>query len=177
MDPISPIMDALAMTQPATDAVSQVIEQYSNSTDVVVRQYQSYIVPLAKQDSTLSSKSSGHVFNPRPSRADLGSMSVLPIEIVQEICLRLDLRSLTRIKVVNRQMSNMVAGIPQYQNVTSQSLTILRGLLSVEIGGRITCQMLYEKLKDEACETCGGYGTHLYLLKFKRVCYMCFMFH
>lgn len=176
MDPIAPIMDALAMTQPVSSAVTRVVEQYSNSTNVVVRQHQSYIVPLEVDTlsaSTINSKITGSAF---PPTADLGNLNILPTELIQHVCMHLDLRSMTRIRAVNRQMSNLVAGIPQYQDIANQSLTLLKGLLAVKTGKNVTCRMLYNKLKNKACETCDGYGSHLYLLKFRRVCYMCFIF-
>lgn len=173
---MAPIMDALAMTHAVSSAVTQVIEQYSNSANVVVRQYHSYIVPLEAEDpasTTINSKITPIAHSPA---VDLGDLSFLPTELIQVVCMHLDLRSITNMRAVNRQMSNVVAGIPQYQAITNQSLTILKGLLAVEIGKKVTCRMLYNKLKNEACETCSGYGSHLYLLKFRRVCYMCFMF-
>lgn len=176
MDAISPIMDALAMTQSVTTAVSQIIEQYSNSTNVVVRQHQSYIVPLVEDNNLPITIKSTTISNALSPTAHLGILRGLPTELVQDICLRLDLRSIFRMRVVNRQMSKVVDGIPQYQTIANQSLTVLKGLLSVEMGKQISCQMLYDKLKNKACETCGEHGTHLYLLKFRRVCYMCFMF-
>ncbi|TID19906.1 hypothetical protein E2P81_ATG07203 [Venturia nashicola] len=176
MDPIAPIMDALAMTQSVPSAVTRVIEQYSNSTNIMVRQYQSYIVPLEVENSastTINSQTSPMALSPT---VDLGQLSILPTELIQDVCMHLDLRSIARMRAVNRQMSNVVAGIPQYQAIANQSLTILKGLLAFETGKKVTCRMLYNKLKNEACETCDGYGSHLYLLKFRRLCYMCFMF-
>jgi hypothetical protein len=175
IDTISAIMDALVMTQSVTEAVSQIIKQYSNSTDVVVRQYQSYIVPLSRENFLPKTKP-GTSLTFLPPTADLGILNILPTEIIQEICLRLDLRSLSRTKAVNRQMLSMVDGIPEYQSVAKQSLTILKGLLAVDIGQSASCKMLYKKLNTTTCETCGGYGTHLYILKLRTVCCMCFMF-
>lgn len=172
---MSAIMDTLAMTQSITDGVSHIIKRYSNSSDVVVRQYHSYIILLGKQHCHPPTSES--TSNLRLPTADLGSMSALPTEIIQEICLRLNLRSLAKLKTVNRQMSSVVDAMPQYHTIIGHSPSLLKGLLSVEIGDRVTCHTLYEKLKNEACETCGGYGSHFYLLKCKRVCYMCFMFH
>jgi hypothetical protein len=165
MDAISPIMEALAMTQFVTDAVSQVIKRYSNSSDVV-RHYHSFIVPL-----TQSLPPSTKHPDLSPPTVGLGKLDLFPIEIIQEICLRLNLYSLTRLKSVNRYMSAIVDAIPQYQIISRQPPRVLQGIgFMLGRGKGVSCQMVYEKLSNEACETCGGDGTHLSLVKFKRVC-------
>ncbi|KAE9993574.1 hypothetical protein EG327_004333 [Venturia inaequalis] len=151
---------------PTSSAVTSVIEQYSNSTNVLVRQYQSYMVPLEVEDAASTTINSQISLIALPPTVDLGNLGILPTEIIQDICMHLDLRSMTNMRAVNRQMSNVVAGIPQYQAIANQSLTILKGLLAVETGKMVTCGMLYNKLKNEACETCDGYGSHLYALGF-----------
>ncbi|QDS76679.1 hypothetical protein FKW77_000301 [Venturia effusa] len=169
-------MDALAMPQSVSSAVSQVVEQYSKSRNVIVQQYHTYLVPLTAKDPASVTINSKTILIAHPPAVDLGNLYILPIELLQDVCVHLDLRSLANMRAVNRQMSKVVSSIPQYQAIANQPLTILKSLLSVEPGKKVTCHMLYNKLKDQACETCGDYGSHLYLLKFRRICYMCFLF-
>lgn len=174
MDSFESFLSTLSMTQSHSSAsISRVIERYSTSSDALSRQYQSYIVPLDQHAPSSPQKKIVYI---NPSTADLGTLNMLPVEMIQEICIRLDLRSITRLRLVNRQFAAIVDSAPQYQLITRQSLEVLRGILSVEIGNWITVQALHRKLRNGDCESCGGAGSHLYLIRCKRLCYLCFLF-
>ncbi|KAH6653365.1 hypothetical protein BKA67DRAFT_501432, partial [Truncatella angustata] len=110
----------------------------------------------------------------RPPTTNVGDLDVLPPELQQEILSQLDLRSLTVFQRVNRRATELVNSLPQYKTINTHALNALRGILSIETGKWITYKTLYEKLCTLECENYGDFGGYLYLLTYKRVCFLCF---
>ena len=104
----------------------------------------------------------------------LGSLGILPLELLQRILSQLDLRTLTDIRRVNHLALQFVASIPQYKAINTHASDALRGILSIETGRWITCETLYTMLCTRECEQCGDFGGYLYILTCKRVCFLCF---
>jgi len=104
----------------------------------------------------------------------LGSLGILPLELLQRILSQLDLRTLTDIRRVNHLALQFVASIPQYKAINTHASDALRGILSIETGRWITCETLYAILCKPECEQCGDFGGYLYILTCKRVCFLCF---
>ena len=111
--------------------------------------------------------------NRPPPATSVGALDWLPPELVQEILLYLDLRSLTNVRRVNRRALDFVESLPQIKAVMAHAHDALRGILLIGTGGWITCRELYEKLCTFECERCGDFGGYLYLLTCRRVCFLC----
>ncbi|KAH6652892.1 hypothetical protein BKA67DRAFT_593057 [Truncatella angustata] len=88
-----------------------------------------------------------------PPRTNVGVLDALPPELLQKILSQPDLRTLTDFRRINRRVID---------------------ILSIKTGRWITCRTLYEKLCTPGCEQCGDFGSYLYLLTCKRVCFLCF---
>lgn len=110
---------------------------------------------------------------PIPPNADLGTLNTLPLELFHEIIRKLDLRTLTDFRHVNRQAMWLVESAPQYKTIRKHAFNALRGILCIQAGRWITCEMLYNKLCTAECEQCGDFGSYLYILTCERVCYVC----
>ncbi|KXN82004.1 hypothetical protein AN958_03302 [Leucoagaricus sp. SymC.cos] len=88
---------------------------------------------------------------------------------------QLDVRTLVNFRCVNRRALQLVHSIPSYKAIVAHAPVVLRGILSIEVGRWITCDMLYDELCTAECRTCGDFGGFLYILgTCKRVCYLCF---
>ncbi|KAI0433108.1 hypothetical protein F5Y09DRAFT_329277 [Xylaria sp. FL1042] len=107
------------------------------------------------------------------SRHSVGQLDVLPLEIITEILLALDLPTLTTFRRVNRRAMSLVNSLYQYSMVVKQCPNVLRAILSLNADS-FDCRTLYETLSEEKCETCNQFGSYLYLITCKRVCYICF---
>ena len=114
--------------------------------------------------------------NPIPNAyrdSDLGTLNTLPLELLHEIIKKLDLRTLTDFRHVNRRAMWLVESDPQFKTIRKHVFNALRGILCIDAGRWITCEMLYYKLCTAECEECGDFGGYLYILTCKRVCYLC----
>ena len=107
--------------------------------------------------------------------ADLGVFDLLPLEIIQRLLAQFDLRSFVNFQYLNRKSRVVAESVPEYKIIAQYAANTLRAIITVGLGQRITCEMLYDKLCTEKCETCGDFGGYLYLLTCQRVCYTCFV--
>ena len=104
---------------------------------------------------------------------DLGTLNTLPLELLHEIIHKLDIHTLTDLRHVNRRAMWLVESDPQYKTIRKHAFNALRGILCIETGRWITCEMLYNKLCTAECEQCGDFGGYLYILTCERVCFLC----
>lgn len=104
--------------------------------------------------------------------ASLGVLGGLPPEILQEILVKLDLNSLVDFWLSDQRAAEFLDSLPQYDAITTHAGNALRGALSIETGGLISCKLLHKMLCTPHCDNCGDFGTYLYLLTCKQVCFL-----
>lgn len=109
-----------------------------------------------------------------PPTASLGALDRLPIELLQEILIQLDLSTFMAFRCTNRRAKELADHLPQYKAITTNARNALRGILRIGTSRWITCKSLFEKLRTSACEHCGDFGGYLYILTCRRVCFLCF---
>lgn len=102
-----------------------------------------------------------------------GRLDRLPVELVAEILLTLDLPSLTAFRRVNRRAMGLVTSLHQYLKVVEHCPDILRAIVSID-AKHFDCATLFRTLSTSKCATCDHFGGYLYLVTCKRVCYSCF---
>ena len=97
----------------------------------------------------------------------------LPLELLIEILLHLDIPSLTRFRSLNRRAMEIVNSARQYTAIIEHCPNIIRAIVSIQADG-FDCGTLYRTLCTSRCSTCNRFGDHLYLIDCCRVCYLCF---
>lgn len=102
------------------------------------------------------------------------SLDVLSLELLHLVISQLDIRTLANFLWAGRSTLELVQSHPQYQAINTHARGALRGILAIGTGQGITCAMLYTSLCTANCQHCGEYGSHLYLLTCKRLCFRCF---
>lgn len=108
---------------------------------------------------------------------DLGDLEILSLELLHAILALVDVKTLTDFRRVNHQALGVVNSLPHYASVIKFAPDVIRGILSIETGRWITCQLLYDTLRSPNCESCGDFGGYIYLITCKRVCFLCFTNH
>lgn len=111
-----------------------------------------------------------HSIQPRLS---VGQLDMLPLEIVTDVLLTLDLPTLTAFRRVNRRAMSLVDSLHQYGMILKHCPNVLRAIISIH-ADYVNCTNLYKTLSTSKCETCDRFGSYLYLITCKRVCYFCF---
>ena len=98
----------------------------------------------------------------------------LPLELLIEILLHLDIPSLTRFRSLNHRAMEIVNSVHQYTAIIEHCPNIIRAIVSIQADG-FDCGTLYRTLCTSQCSTCNCFGNHLYLIDCRRVCYLCFI--
>lgn len=107
------------------------------------------------------------------ARCDLGVIDKLPLEIQQIILSSIDLQTLTDFCRVNRRARQVVDSIPEYSSIIRHSPDALHAALGIETARYFTCADLWQALTSRNCAGCGAFGSHIYLLTCKRICFKC----
>ncbi|PWY68646.1 hypothetical protein BO70DRAFT_366019 [Aspergillus heteromorphus CBS 117.55] len=131
------------------------------------------------KDNTLddidkASCSNKRLNNYHPPRYGLRILDRLPLEIIQMVLMRLDIRSLTDFRQVNRKARLVTDSIPQYRQILTHAPALFRRCLNIESARFFSCQELYNQLCTAECDSCGDFGGYLYLITCRRVCFLCF---
>jgi hypothetical protein len=118
-------------------------------------------------------------FTRTAAQETLGSLAVLPVELLHQILAQLDLRTLIDFRYVNRKAAEAVDGLPDYKLVAHYTPNTIHGVLAIGAGRWTTCEDICEALYEEECEVegCGLFAGYLYLPTCKKVCFECFTEH
>ncbi|KAK4113083.1 hypothetical protein N656DRAFT_789178 [Canariomyces notabilis] len=104
----------------------------------------------------------------------VGRLDLLPYELISQVLLALDLPSRTAFRRVNRRAMGLVDSLHEYQMVLKHCPNILRAIISIN-AKHFDLATLYRTLCTTKCAACNGsFGSYLYLITCKRVCYSCF---
>lgn len=112
-----------------------------------------------------------HSIDPQYS---LGLLDTLPLEVLCNVLVDIDVRSLTDFRRVKKRAMQVVDSIPEYQQTFKTCPALLRGLLSTELAANFSCEDLIETLHASKCATCGDFAGYIYILTCTRVCFLCF---
>lgn len=113
-------------------------------------------------------------FASKRERYGLGALERLPLELVHRVLVRLDVRSLTVFRRVNKSARLVTNSIPQLKRILVHAPALIRGCLNIGSAQFVSCQDLYATLSTAECDSCGDFGGYLYLVTCRRVCFLCF---
>ncbi|KAF1982724.1 hypothetical protein K402DRAFT_397255 [Aulographum hederae CBS 113979] len=117
-------------------------------------------IPLSTTHSTL------------PFEADLGELDKLPVELLTEILLDIDLAALYAFRSQNRLALSVVDQIPEYKTIITAAPVVLRTALGTKCT-TMTCRELYTALCSTKCSECNENAGFIYLPLCKRTCFFC----
>lgn len=152
---------------------------YTNRTSIPLRYHGLTYSVLRINDHTLDEHLTppSSAFPHRRARPraphGLGDLDGLPVELLNEILLHLDLRTLFDLRNVNLRASELVDSLPQFKALVAHAPNTIRGILQIGTGRWVTARSLYTRLCAPECEHCGDFGGYLYLMTGRRVCFLC----
>lgn len=109
----------------------------------------------------------------RTSTGGLGSLERLPLELLYDMLLRLDIYSLLKFRQTNLRSRQTVNSLKQYQLIVSHGLNLLCALLRTRLAIGISLLDLYRALCTKACTLCGEFAGFISLLTWTRCCFKC----
>lgn len=146
-------------TQPAT------MEEFKNLTREQIRDLNCFL------DDNVELPPS--IIGNRTPKNDLGTLDMLPLEIIKLILVDIDISTLMTFHQVNERAAQVIEGMPEYKVIASYAPSAIPAIVSANLGHRINCATFYRKLCLAHCEECGDFGGFIYLLTCTRVCLIC----
>ncbi|KAH6958065.1 hypothetical protein DER45DRAFT_561902 [Fusarium avenaceum] len=112
------------------------------------------------------------IFNDSPI-SRLGTLEILPNEILNTILRSLDLHSYLKFRNTSRRARNYSNELHEFQLVVKYGLECLRNLVRVGLAKCSTIEDLYYALTRENCTYCNEFGGFLFLPNITRCCFYC----
>lgn len=109
----------------------------------------------------------------RTSKAGLGSLDRLPLELLFDTLYRLDMYSLFKCRQINLRSRQMIDALNQYRRVVSHGLSLFCALLRTRLAIDITLLDFYKALYTKICTLCGEFGGFISILAWTRCCFRC----
>jgi hypothetical protein len=109
----------------------------------------------------------------RTSNTGLGSLDRLPLELLHDVLLHLDMHSLFNFRQIHLRSRLTVDSLKQYRMVVSHGLNLLCALLRTRLAIGVSLFEFYYALCTKACTLCGEFGGFISLLTWNRCCFTC----
>ena len=110
---------------------------------------------------------------PRAPVATLGDLGQLPLELVSFVVQYTDLRSVSRLRLVNRRSCLIVDDSIPYKFLVRQIPDTIASLKWADAWQHLTIHDLYSTLCKPTCMFCKDLGTYLWILEGVRCCFNC----
>ncbi|KAF5573789.1 cyclin f-box [Fusarium pseudoanthophilum] len=109
----------------------------------------------------------------RASNLGLGCLDRLPLELLHDMLVRLDVHSLFKFRQTNRGSRQAVDSLKQYQIVVLHGLNLFCALLRTRLAPEISLLDFYDALCLKPCSLGGEFGGFMSLLTWVRCCFKC----
>ncbi|KAM5473565.1 hypothetical protein MauCBS54593_002361 [Microsporum audouinii] len=116
--------------------------------------------------------SMAHPFN-HAAITTLGRMQILPVEILHEILLLLDMRSFFVFRQVNLRARQIASTVPGYQPLITHALEAICVILRTKISAWYTLKDIFNVLCTRDCLHCDSFGGFVFLPSLERCCFRC----
>lgn len=97
----------------------------------------------------------------------------LPLELIWQVCLLLDIASAINFSQVNRRARQIISSTRQFRQLGKYATSCLWLLLRTDLAPHIGAPALHSALTTEACTICGFFGGFILLPSAQRCCYFC----
>ncbi|PKY07638.1 hypothetical protein P168DRAFT_99293 [Aspergillus campestris IBT 28561] len=102
--------------------------------------------------------------------------SQLPLELIHQIFLELDVPSLGQVRRVNLATRHLVESFPVYQLLRQHAPDALRVMHATKCASFFPIHWLFTEFCQPWCRSCGEFGPYLYLPTVTRLCFQCCLF-
>lgn len=109
----------------------------------------------------------------RVSNVSLGNIDRLPLELLNEVCLHLDVLSVLKFRHINLRSRRIVDSLHEYQVAISHGLNALCALLRTKLAINVTLLDFYREICTKDCALCGEFGGFIFLPTWIRCCFEC----
>lgn len=104
----------------------------------------------------------------------LGQLSILPLELMTNVCLSLDIASAFSFSQVSRHAREAIASIREFRLVGKYTTGCLWVFLNAQVASHVDMVDLYSALTTSSCSFCSQFGDLLSIPTVQRCCLRCF---
>lgn len=159
------MVPAASMSPAQVDDILRIAAYHRTDFDLAV-------VWFPAREHAAVTKSISSIF--RESTTSLRELDRLPLELVNAICLQLDMESLFAFRQVNLRARQIVTSLPEYKLITTHALNCLCALLRTKSASWVTLLGFHRLLCQKSCSLCGDeYGDLAHLVNWTRYCSAC----
>ncbi|KAK3331501.1 hypothetical protein B0H66DRAFT_580271 [Apodospora peruviana] len=131
------------------------------------------VISFDQREHSAVRDSIGSPFPRLSTPTHLGQLERLPLELIQDVLLCLDIRSLWRFRQLNLESRQMVNSLVAYRLVTSYALDVFCALLRTGLAAHVSLADLFLALCTKTCALCGEFAGFIFLLPWTRCCHAC----
>ncbi|KAF2274627.1 uncharacterized protein EI97DRAFT_95024 [Westerdykella ornata] len=114
----------------------------------------------------------------RECLSPLGDLDKLPLELIQCICLQLDMLSLFHLRQTSSRARQVINALHEYKVTATHALDAFCALLWTRSASRVTVSEFYKLLCTANCSICRGqYGNLVFLPTWIRCCSRCLWYN
>lgn len=103
----------------------------------------------------------------------LGKLALLPVELLPDIFLDMDLKSLFTCRNVSFAMRSLIDGLYQFQQLLNYAPETMASLFETGVASDYTTRHLFYLLRRPGCKICGNFGPLLFIPGRHRCCMGC----
>lgn len=111
----------------------------------------------------------------QPPASDPGPLEALPLEILRQILLSLDLETALVLTWVNRRARRLVAETWEYRQVREHALQCLCAVFRTGYARNTMVSIIYSALVTKQCSLCGSFGGVFFIPTGRLCCLSCLM--
>jgi hypothetical protein len=112
-----------------------------------------------------------------PSRLNIGSLTIFPMEILLEVFRYFTLQTLILFRRLNRSAKHLIDASHPYKYLVSDIpaplVTLFVTLLRSDIISHFSPEHIYKSLSTDKCHVCGHFGAFMFLPECLRCCSWC----
>ncbi|KAF2789641.1 hypothetical protein K505DRAFT_420332 [Melanomma pulvis-pyrius CBS 109.77] len=110
----------------------------------------------------------------RQSTSSPGDIDLLPVELIHDICLRLDMESLWHLRQTSSRTRQIIHCMHEYKTIVKHALSPLCALFRTMSASSVSLEAFFRLLCTQNCAVCGdGYGNLVFLPTWIRCCSWC----
>lgn len=117
------------------------------------------------------------IFQPLTSStpvSKLGQLGLLPLELMANVCLSLDIASALSFSHVSRHAREAIASMKEFRQIGKYAAGCIWVFLNTQVASHVEMVDLYSALTTSSCSFCGHFGHLLSIPTVQRCCLRCF---
>jgi len=103
----------------------------------------------------------------------IGDLDLLPLELINKVLRRSDLRTVSTLRLLNRRARAVVDSSFPYKLILLHAPQVVAALEKTGVASHFSVDDVFRALSTPSCGVCGKFGTYLWIPECTRCCFLC----